>query len=204
MNDTKNDDFYIGKIINDLKFIIDHTAGKTQKDIEVDELLKDSIMLRIMRISESIDQLTEPFKSAHKEIPWNSTKGLADKIEHDYDSLDLALVYDFVFHWIPDMYEKMNTSKEKISHRFHRIKAVLPLPNLKLSVQFLEGVTKTYDVKPLIDLIPMFSKLKDDIDLFSSVQTDVGGYGVSWNDDLDISCDEIWEHSIQINELENR
>lgn len=107
MNDTNNDDFYIGKIKNDLEFIIDHTAGKTQKDIESDELLKDSIMLRIMRISEITDKLTEQFKSAHKEIPWSSIKGRADKIEHDYDDSDLALVYDAVFHGIPDMYEKM-------------------------------------------------------------------------------------------------
>ena len=107
MNDTKNDDFYIGKIKNDLEFIIDHTAGKTQKEIESDELLNDSIMLRIMRISEITDKLTEQFKSAHKEIPWSNIKGLADKIVHDYDDSDLALVYDAVFHGIPDMYEKM-------------------------------------------------------------------------------------------------
>ncbi|MBR6050569.1 MAG: DUF86 domain-containing protein [Clostridia bacterium] len=107
MNDTKNDDFYIGKIKNDLEFIIDHTAEKMQKDIESDELLNDSIMLRIMRISEITDKLTEQFKSAHKEIPWSNIKGLADKIVHDYDDSDLALVYDAVFHGIPDMYEKM-------------------------------------------------------------------------------------------------
>lgn len=107
MNDTNNDDFYISKIKTDLEFIIDHTAGKTQKDIESDELLKNSIMLRIMRISESIDKLTEPFKSAHKDISWNGIKGMSDKILHGYDCLDLPLVYDAVLHEIPDMYEKM-------------------------------------------------------------------------------------------------
>lgn len=103
----KKDDYYVSRIITDLKFIIDHTAGKTQKDIEYDELLKDSIMLRIMRISESTDKLTEPFKSEHKNIPWSGIKGIAEKIVHDYDDSDLALVYDAVFHGILDMYEKM-------------------------------------------------------------------------------------------------
>ena len=103
----KNDDYYVSRIITDLKFIIDHTAGKTQGDIESDELLKDTIMLRIMRISESTDKLTEPFKSAHKEILWSGIKGMADKILHDYDRLDLPLVYDAVFHEIPDLYDKM-------------------------------------------------------------------------------------------------
>ena len=26
----------------------------------------------------------------------------------------------------------------------------------------------------------------------------MGGYGIIWNDDLDLSCDELWEHGIQI------
>ncbi|MDO4617167.1 MAG: DUF2442 domain-containing protein [Lachnospiraceae bacterium] len=26
-----------------------------------------------------------------------------------------------------------------------------------------------------------------------SVSVDVGGYGIIWNDDLDLSCDELWE-----------
>lgn len=107
MDNEKNDKYFINKIKKDLIFVIDHIASKTQKDIESDELLKDSIMLRIICVSESIDKLTEQFKSKHKEIPWSSIKGLADKIVHDYDDSDLALVYDAVFRRISDMYEKM-------------------------------------------------------------------------------------------------
>ena len=33
---------------------------------------------------------------------------------------------------------------------FHKVKNVTPLPDFKLSVQFCEGVTKIYDVAPLI------------------------------------------------------
>ena len=27
---------------------------------------------------------------------------------------------------------------------------------------------------------------------------DVGGYGIIWNDDLDLSCDELWENGEQV------
>lgn len=27
---------------------------------------------------------------------------------------------------------------------------------------------------------------------------DIGGYGVSWNNDLDLACDELWEHGTTI------
>lgn len=75
---------------------------------------------------------------------------------------------------------------------FHKIKSVTPLPDYVLSVQFSEGVTKRYDVKPLIDKYQMFLPLKDSSELFSSVEVDVGGYGIIWNDDIDIACDELF------------
>ncbi len=76
---------------------------------------------------------------------------------------------------------------------FHKIKNVSPLPDYRLSIQFTEGCTKIYDVKPLFKQIPAFEALKEPL-IFSDVTVDVGGYGVVWNDDLDLSCDELWEN----------
>ena len=57
---------------------------------------------------------------------------------------------------------------------FHKIKNISALPDFKLSVQFSEGVTKIYDVKPLFDKIPYFATLKDQPEVFTSVAVDVG------------------------------
>ena len=77
---------------------------------------------------------------------------------------------------------------------FHKIKAVNALPDFRLSVQFSEGVTKIYDVKPLFKKWHPFKALEKTPELFSAVEVDVGGYGIIWNDDLDLSCDEIFEN----------
>ena len=66
------------------------------------------------------------------------------------------------------------------------------MSDYKLNVQFSEGVTKQYDVSTLFDRYPMFLPLRDHPDLFASVEVDVGGYGIIWNDDIDISCDELY------------
>ena len=81
---------------------------------------------------------------------------------------------------------------------FHKVKNVNALPDYKLSVQFCEGVTKIYDIKPLFDSLPVFRNLLENPDLFCCVETDVGGYGIIWGDELDLSCDELWEHGVQI------
>ena len=75
---------------------------------------------------------------------------------------------------------------------FHKIKSVTPLPDFILSVQFSEGVTKHYDMKPLFDKYPMFVPLKSHPELYYSASVDTGGYGIVWNDDIDIACDELF------------
>ena len=56
---------------------------------------------------------------------------------------------------------------------FHKVKSVAPLSDFKLSVQFSEGVTKLYDVKPLFETISAFRYLKDNPSEFDCVSVDV-------------------------------
>lgn len=81
---------------------------------------------------------------------------------------------------------------------FHKIKSVSALPDFKLSVQFSEGITKLYDVKPLFEKLPIFNYFKDNPEEFSTVEVDIGEYGIIWGDELDLSCDELWEHGVQV------
>ena len=55
-------------------------------------------------------------------------------------------------------------------------------------------MTKIYDVKPLFAKWVPFKALENAPELFSSVEVDTGGYGIIWNDDLDLSCDELFEN----------
>ncbi len=80
---------------------------------------------------------------------------------------------------------------------FHKVKSVSALPNYRLSVQFCEGLTKIYDVKPLFERLPVFASLQNEEDFFA-VSVDVGGYGIVWNDELDLSCDELWENGVTV------
>lgn len=62
MDNVKNDKYYLEKIISDLRFIIEHTKGKTKDEIENNDLLVDSIMFRIIQIAENNSRLSEEFK----------------------------------------------------------------------------------------------------------------------------------------------
>lgn len=87
---------------------------------------------------------------------------------------------------------------------FHKIKSVSPLNGFQLCVRFSEGVTKLYDAAPLFEKTPAFAYLKENPEVFSGVSVDVGGYGIVWNDDLDLSCDELWEHGVKVDTPKER
>lgn len=74
---------------------------------------------------------------------------------------------------------------------FYKVNSVSPLKNYELSVHFWNGVTKIYDVKPWFKRQPVFKTLKKN-SLFEHVHVDGQGYGISWNDDVDLSCNELW------------
>ena len=76
---------------------------------------------------------------------------------------------------------------------FHKVKEVTPLEDYILEIKFIDGCTKKYDVKPLFDELPYFTDLKDN-DLFSKVYVSGGGYGIIWNDVLDLDCNELWNN----------
>ena len=81
---------------------------------------------------------------------------------------------------------------------FYKIKTVTPLPGYILSVAFDNGEQKEYDVKPLIGKWDVFSALVDINGLFEQVKVDAGGYGVSWNDDIDLSCNELYDNGVSL------
>jgi len=77
-----------------------------------------------------------------------------------------------------------------------KILSVQPLEEKKLLVKFVNGAEKIYDCAQLIHL-ESFQLLKNDA-FFKAVQVDAGGYGISWNDNMDLSEYELWENSVEV------
>ena len=77
---------------------------------------------------------------------------------------------------------------------FHKIEKVKPLNNYILEITFQDNTIKYYDVSTLFEKWHVFQNLMTEKGLFEQVQVDKGGYGISWNDEIDLSCNELWEN----------
>lgn len=77
---------------------------------------------------------------------------------------------------------------------FHKIKEVKSLDDYILEVIFEDNTRKYYDVTPLFTKWDVFNNLKNIDGLFKQVKVDIGGYGIFWNEEIDLSCNELWEN----------
>ena len=110
MNNLKNDEYYIGKILTDLHFIVEHMEGVTIRTLEENEVLLDSMSFRLIQIQENAKKLTEAYKVAHNTIPWTDIAGLRNRIVHDYGNVNL----DIIFSTLADDVPWLITELEKV------------------------------------------------------------------------------------------
>lgn len=79
---------------------------------------------------------------------------------------------------------------------FHRIKSIVPMEDYNLQIVFQDNTVKKYDIKPLFEIWEAFEALRSIPGLYQQVKVDTGGYGISWNDEIDLACNELWEHGV--------
>lgn len=94
MDNIKNNIYYIQKIRKDLEFIVEHMRDVSMEELNVNEVLLDSMLFRMIQISENAKGLTDEYKLSHSHIPWSALSGMRNRIVHDYGNVDLNIVYE--------------------------------------------------------------------------------------------------------------
>ena len=105
MDNVKTDNYYIQKIKQDLEFISRHMKNVDIEELNANEELLDSMLFRMILISENARKLTEEFKQTRENIPWSALYGLRNRIVHDYGNVDLNIVFETLKVDIPDLLE---------------------------------------------------------------------------------------------------
>jgi uncharacterized protein with HEPN domain len=108
MENVKDDFYFVKKIRDDFQFILNNTKGITLEKLSNNEVLLDSIMFRLIQVSENSLKLTEKFKSDFKTIPWSALKGMRNRIVHDYGNVDYTIIYETIVDEIPHCVDELN------------------------------------------------------------------------------------------------
>lgn len=105
MDNTKDDIYYVSKLHEDMVFIVKQTKNISVEELADNEVLLDSMMFRLIQISENAKKLSEEYKTAHPAVPWIAIYGLRNRIVHDYGNVDMGIIYSTLKNDIPKLLE---------------------------------------------------------------------------------------------------
>ncbi|MGB3237246.1 MAG: DUF86 domain-containing protein [Geitlerinemataceae cyanobacterium] len=85
------------------KRILRFSRGVDRSNLETDEEKISAILYQITIIGEATKRLSPQIRQQYPEIPWRSLAGMRDVIVHEYDQIDINVVWDVVQNKIPEL-----------------------------------------------------------------------------------------------------
>ncbi len=97
----------VEKILKYISKLLDYT-----KDIEYDAFINNSILVEacvfnLSQIGELANKIDKEFEEKNSSIPWRVLYGLRNKIVHDYEGVNLVLIWDIVKEDLPELNEQL-------------------------------------------------------------------------------------------------
>ena len=108
MDNIKNDHYYLEKIKKDIAFIVIHMKDVDLQGLNENEILLDSMLFRMIQISENAKKLSAEYKNEKPGLPWDEMSGLRNRIVHDYGNVNLRIVYETLTIDIPALSEALS------------------------------------------------------------------------------------------------
>ena len=81
------------------------TNNMTETDFYADERTQLAVLYEITIMGEVVKRLSKDFRQTHQEIQWRQIAGMRDRLVHDYDEVNLDLVWQVVKKFIPELLE---------------------------------------------------------------------------------------------------
>lgn len=87
---------FINDIIEAIKAINGFTAGLSFEKFAGDDKTASAVTRKFEIIGEAANRIPKDIQEKYKNIPWNYMIGMRNKIIHDYDGINLMIVYDSI------------------------------------------------------------------------------------------------------------
>ena len=94
-----------------------YCAGLDHDGFLASPVVVDACVFNLSQIGELVTKVSEDYENSHDKIPWRQLYGLRNRIVHDYEGVNLDLVWQIVHDDIPDLISKLEiiVNKDKDS-----------------------------------------------------------------------------------------
>ena len=113
MDNIKDDGYYVEKIRGDLRVIVQRMSEVSNEEFCENSMLQDSLMFRLIQVSENSKRLSEEYKESRATVPWTAIYGVRNRIVHDYGNVDLNVVFETLRKDIPNLLAALDEGEEE-------------------------------------------------------------------------------------------
>lgn len=110
------DDAYLVDILDAARLALVYVSDKTKEEFDNDIQCQDAVIRRLEIIGEAARRVSEQTKIKLPHLPWNAMMNMRNVLIHEYDAIDLPVVWDTVQNDLPPLIgalEKIVPPEEK-------------------------------------------------------------------------------------------
>lgn len=97
----------IQKIIKYIDEIKEYTENLTSHEFLQDKKTMTACAFSVSQIGELSKEISEETQTKYNYIPWRAVRGMRNKIVHDYENIDLSVLWGTIEKSLPDLKIKL-------------------------------------------------------------------------------------------------
>lgn len=95
----------VSKMLTYIDKILRYCGGMEYEDFKANEIVLEACVFNISQLGEVANKVDTEFEKAHSEVPWRQIYGLRNRIVHDYEGVNLKLVWEIIRTDLPEVKE---------------------------------------------------------------------------------------------------
>ena len=99
---------YMLDILEAAKTIEEYIQGKTEQDFSKNLQCQDAVLRRLEIIGEAAGRISEKQRNSTPAVPWQDMIAMRNRLIHQYDDIDMAIVWETITRDIPRLVEALN------------------------------------------------------------------------------------------------
>jgi uncharacterized protein with HEPN domain len=102
-------DLVVEKMLQLIEKIQSYCEDVTYETFSANDMLVEACVFNLSQLGELSNRIDEKFEEEHPEIPWRELYGLRNRIVHDYEGVNLKLVWEIVESDLADLKQQLLT-----------------------------------------------------------------------------------------------
>ncbi|MCC8105483.1 MAG: DUF86 domain-containing protein [Clostridiales bacterium] len=103
----------VSKMLTYIDKIQRYSNGMTYDTFVENDLVLEACVFNLSQLGELANKVDQEYKKKHSEIPWSQVYGLRNRIVHDYEGVNLQLVWEIISDDLPELKESLQVIKEQ-------------------------------------------------------------------------------------------